>query len=459
MATKLTRFSVIKPIYYSNLCARREATGVVSVGEESYFSPQVKIEVEPSKVNNRYVHLRFCYNNRYWKGNITSNIVQADSTKPVEDTSSAECTLFEPIFAETILGIVSFSLTHVHTGFVVVVEKEGNVLITRTPKDNNNLLQFVNWDTLVKLPSHVAFKGYNGSYLGGIWAEGHQYLQFSVSDPNSEVAGHQVYLQPDGNLRIRSDHFSRYWQYQHDWIYASIPDPTGESNTLFWPVAVDGDTIALRCLANNRFCKSHDYDGKTRCLNAGADTIVNEARMTVQELVSNRKIYNVKYRMEDARIYGEKPYSAGTATATNTSDQEAQIGVQITYEDSKTYSFSRSTSLTAGVKATIEVGIPVIGKTSIEISFEVNTTFEWGNSDTTTTSVTATGSVPVPAKTVASVEYVATIGTCDVPYSYTQRDQSSTDGQITETVYDDGVFTGVNCYNFNFVIKNVKSLD
>lgn len=253
--------------------------------------------------------------------------------------------------------------------------------------------------------------------------------------------------------------FIRYWQYQHDWIYASIQDPGNETNTLFWPVRVDGDTIALRCFANNRFCKSLDYAGKTRCLNAGADTIVEEAKIRVEELVMNREITGVNYRMEDARIYDVKPYLAGVTTATNYSTSTSQISVAMLYEDSKTYSFSRSTSLTAGVKATIEAGIPLIVDESIEISFEVNEEFEWGNSKTITTSVTATGSVEVGPRTIATVHYVASIGKCDVPFTYTQTEQSSTDGIPSQLVYEDGLYTGLNCYNFDFIIDATKPLD
>ncbi|XP_047962103.1 uncharacterized protein LOC125206933 [Salvia hispanica] len=299
MSEKLTRYIVITSAYnFSGRCAvRDEASKSIVMATQSLFSEKVKIEVEASTIDERYVHLRFSSSNRYWRRNPDNNLIVAESTKPVDDLTDPSSTLFEQISASKTL----FYLRHVQTGHRVVGDASGSpdstpFHVAPDAGQYDGLLNFVNWSTLVKLPSHVAFKGFNGSYLQGVWAEDHQYLQFAAEDRNSEVAGHRVFLQPDGSLRIRSDHFSRYWQYQHDWIYASIPDPGHETNTMFWPVRVDGDTIALRCNANNRFCKSLDYAGKTRCLNAGADTIVNEAMMTVEELVMNRTISQVNNR-------------------------------------------------------------------------------------------------------------------------------------------------------------------
>ncbi|XP_047949406.1 natterin-2-like [Salvia hispanica] len=178
-----------------------------------------------------------------------------------------------------------------------------------------------------------------------------------------------------------------------------------DRNLLFWPIKIDNNTIALRSVGNNRICQLHNWGNINRCLNAAV------------ELVLNRSIYNVRYRMEDARIYGETPYAAGTTTASNFSNQDAEVGVQITYEESSSYTFSRSLSLTAGVTTTISAGVPLVAGGSIEISYQVNAAFEWGESRTRTKTVTATGTIPVPARSVASVRYVATMGTCDVPYS------------------------------------------
>lgn len=72
--------------------------------------------------------------------------------------------------------------------------------------------------------------------------------------------------------------------------------------------------------------------------------------------------------------------------------------------------------------------------------------------------VSAKGVVRVPARSKALVYYVGTMGTCDVPFSYTQKDRSATDGRIVYSNFTDGIFTGVNCYNFQFVIHKTTPL-
>lgn len=81
----------------SYLCC--QADGYLGYGDESVFSPLVKIAVEKSTVNNNYVHLRFTYNNKYWQKSKDNNNLVAVSNQPVEDTTDPFCTLFEPSVA------------------------------------------------------------------------------------------------------------------------------------------------------------------------------------------------------------------------------------------------------------------------------------------------------------------------------------------------------------------------
>ncbi|KAG6423412.1 hypothetical protein SASPL_113807 [Salvia splendens] len=461
MASRLTRFIVIESVSNNGHHAVRETTNpnAVIMRNESVFSTLIKIEAERATSNNAYIHLRFCNTNRYWQRNSSSDAIVAQSNKPSEDMSDRSCTLFEA----TVTGPDTFFLTHIQTGWRVVILSNTTAFHLSPPSSvsaNDGLLRFVNWDSLVHLPTHVAFQGSNDDFLKGIWAENAQFLQFASSDPNELISNHRVQLMPDGHVRIYSDYFTRWWRFHNDWIWASTMDPSiDDRNLLFWPIKVDNNTIALRSVGNNRICQLHSWGNINRCLNAAVTTITNEARIRVHELVLNRSIYNVRYRMEDARIYGETPYVAGTTTAANFSNEQGEVAVQITYQDSSSYTFSRSLSLTAGVTTTISAGVPLIAGATIEIGYQVNTTFEWGESRSRTTSVTATGTIPVPARSVASVRYVATMGTCDVPYSYTQQERSSTTGQITELDYDDGLFTGVSCYNFNFVVEKTTPLN
>ncbi|XP_042048244.1 uncharacterized protein LOC121794231 [Salvia splendens] len=455
IAIRSTRYPDKGHLYYD------EKQSTVHIGEESVFSTLVKIEVERATSNTNYVHLRFSNSNRYWSKRVGGNGIDAVSKKPEEDIKEPSCTLFQPVEVSG-EGEGVFQLIYVPTGHRVLVDPEywGIFVVEENPSSWYGSLKYVDWSTLVKLPPHVAFKGDNGRYLTGVSQDGYNYLQYSSSgiDPS---CGHRVYLMPEGHVRITSDHWGgKFWRRSPNWIWAdSHASSINNPDTHFWPVKLGHDnTIALRNAGNNRHCSRLSQDWKTDMLNAAWIEIHDVGKMEVQELVSERNVYNVKYRMEDARIYDEEPYIAGSSQLDNHSDQEAAMSVSITYTDEKSYTFSRSMSLTAGVETTFSTGVPFIVEGKITVSFQINTTLQWDATTTTTTSVTASGSIPIPAKTSAVIEYVGTQGTCDVPYSYTQQDQSSTDGTISYTEQVDGIYKGVSCYNFHYVTKSLKAL-
>ncbi|KAG6418415.1 hypothetical protein SASPL_120619 [Salvia splendens] len=151
--------------------------------------------------------------------------------------------------------------------------------------------------------------------------------------------------------------------------------------------------------------------------------------------------------MEDARIFGETPFLAGKAKLTNDTDQDDMMNASISYLDEKSYSFSWGFSLTVGVKTNIRAKLPFIADGKVEVSSQISGSLLWNKSTKTSTSVGVTDAVPVPAKTVAIVEYVGTMGTCNIPFSYTQ---SSTDGKFSEIEQNDGIYEGVIYYNFDF---------
>ncbi|XP_047962093.1 uncharacterized protein LOC125206922 [Salvia hispanica] len=426
------------------------ADGHLGYGGDSVFRPLVKIVVEKSTVNNNNVHLRFTYNNKYWQKSKDNNNLVAVSNQPVEDTTDPFCTLFEPRVAS---GRVNF--IHVHTGLFVQYTYYPNNLYLREDHGYGNF-GMIDGDALVKMPNHIALKGDNGMYLKAIERYGAR-LQFRSNDATDKLSAYTVTLMPDGLVRLHSDYFGKFWfmaASDSGWVYGDFnDDPNFFSTTIFQPIKIDDNTIALRSTVNNDFCIRYSDDNVSDCLAARADYIQTSSRMQVQELVMHRKIYNVVYRMEDARIYGETPFLAGTTTLTNNKDQVDTMSVEITYQDQKSYTFSRGFSLKAGVTATIETGVPFVAEGKIEVSFEISGSFQWDTTTTTMTSVTAQGSVPVPANSTVKVHYVGTRGTCNVPYNYTQQDQSSTTGEITYYDQTDGIYHGVSYYNFDFVVE------
>ncbi|KAL1551613.1 hypothetical protein AAHA92_19434 [Salvia divinorum] len=320
--------------------------------------------------------------------------------------------------------------------------------------DDKSYLTFVDWNTLVKLPANVAFKGDNGKYLATIVQD----LIFMSDDPNIAGSSFVVELQPDGHIQVSYRGLPGYY-----WSVDLVADvwpislDTSDRNK-FWPIKIDENSIAIRSAYNNNFCCHFTGKSEQDGLGASATTITKEAILQVQESVLERKIYNVAYQMEYARIFDEAPFLAGSTTLVNDKEEEGSIAVSIGYQDERSYTFSRSVSLTAGITTSIEAGLPFIEKATITVNYQINGTFQWDNTTTTTTSVTATGAVPVPGKSSAIVDYIGTQGSCNVPYTYTQQDVNSTTGEIIYTDVTDGIYTGVNYYNFYFHVRDTQPL-
>ncbi|KAG6388723.1 hypothetical protein SASPL_150155 [Salvia splendens] len=294
--TSLPRLVVFNvPKAGTNTYVYRKDDGSVVDGENDKFSELVKIEVERSKTNNERIHLRFSHKNRYWQKNASDDSIVAVSNKPEEDTTKASCTLFEPVQQSD--NVVY--LTHIQTGWRVMLNNSTGGFYV----DKNSVgapLGFVDWDTLVKLPKHVAFLGDNGRYLKALGHNGFKYLQFGIDDPNDILSGNEVSLMRDGHVRIKSDLWGSYWRWASNWIYVDSDDVTANNkSTLFWPVKINENTIALRSAGNGLFCKRLTEDGMESCLNAGVSNITSEARLQVQELVMERKIYNVTLDASD----------------------------------------------------------------------------------------------------------------------------------------------------------------
>ncbi|KAG6397157.1 hypothetical protein SASPL_143322 [Salvia splendens] len=189
-------------------------------------------------------------------------------------------------------------------------------------------LGFVDWGTLVKMPPHIAMKGDNGHYLKAFIDKSNYYLQFASDDSIDVYSGHTVLLMPDGHVQLISDHFGKLWRASDSWIYA---DGKGsETSTHFWPIKIDNNTIALQSASNNRFCGRFTSDGVTDGLASLTGTLMKETRLQVEELVSRRKIYYVRYRMENA-WWDETTTTTTSVTATGTVPVPANTMAVIDY--------------------------------------------------------------------------------------------------------------------------------
>ncbi|KAM7513911.1 hypothetical protein LguiA_003494 [Lonicera macranthoides] len=324
--------------------------------------------------------------------------------------------------------------------------------------DQRDVCTFIDWESLLVLPKHVAFKGDNGKYLSAQQIDECTYLQFASSDIGDPTVSNEVFTTPDGSVRIKSVHSNRFWKRNsNSWICA---DSKGTSNTnsdtLFWPVKVDHiNVVALRNSGNNNFCRRLTSEGKTSCLSASISTIAKEARLRVEELVLSRNIYNVNYRLMDARIYSQSVLTMATGDAINTTQVQNDVEVKLSYTERKNQTWNASVSLKLGIKTNVNAGIPLIAGGSIEISTEFTGQYQWGKTEESSTTVESTYKVPVPPMSKVRVSLLATKASCDVPFSYSQRDSLINGTHITHPM-DDGVYTGINYFNFRYETKQEK---
>ncbi|XP_047961718.1 uncharacterized protein LOC125206511 [Salvia hispanica] len=307
LAATLPKLVVIKSKAYSdkgNAYFKADG-GSVLLGEDNVFSTLVKIEVERSPTHTNYVNIRFGYFNRYWQRKENDKFIVAKSDQPEEDVTKTSCTLFEPV---EVNSNCVFYLRHVQSGGRVSVDGSSKAfyLSENSGDDDKSYLTFVDWNTLVKLPAKVAFKGDNGKYMTSVL----QILQFASEDPNDEYSSFVVEMMPDGQVRMTQEWASPgvYCSVDTTSPYQVSFTPVITPRINFWPVKIDENSIALRSADTDKFCIHNTNVGIFgNGVTASASTITKEAIMAVEESVVGRKIYNVVYQMEYARIFDEVP--------------------------------------------------------------------------------------------------------------------------------------------------------
>ncbi|XP_058213537.1 uncharacterized protein LOC131325347 [Rhododendron vialii] len=528
MALALPRFAVFQstsvPLQKKYLRYIHEGGGVhglLQFSGEEIVSPYSKFEIERAKTtaaagnDNGFVHIRCCYNNKYWVAGADSLIV-AGADEPNEDQSQRSCTLFEPIpvygegrsTGRTTKTTVHVLFRHVQggdyylrpmmtrdqyhdrqfeqqqstsTGFAaflcllvqpvdylilmakgdryhscLISQADHRRSLTRTTQSTSDVFGIIDWESLLILPKHIALKGDNGQYLSARWIEGHQYLKFASGDNGDPTVGNEVFITKDGNVRIKNNHFGKFWRRSPNWIWADSNDTTtNNSDTLFSPVKVGNNVVALRNLGNNNFCKRLTTEGKTSCLNAAVTTISREARLVVEELVISRNIDNFKFRLLDARIYNQNIITMVTKTATNNTQVSNTATLKLLRKETRSTTWNGSVSLKLGVKTIIRTGIPLIAKGRVEVSAEFTGKYEWGETVSTENAVETEYTITVLPMSKVTVSLLATQGSCDVPFSYTQHDMLMDGKQVIYNL-DDGVYTGINSFNFFYETKQEK---
>ncbi|KAB2625473.1 hypothetical protein D8674_017133 [Pyrus ussuriensis x Pyrus communis] len=440
MAPELPRYVVLQSRYNAKyLSYVREDVqihGFLKFSGQEVVRPYAKLQVEMAKssgASKGLVHIRCCYNNKYWvRWSQTHHWIVAGADEPQEDESKWSCTLFEPVYVDEHDPAQGVRLRHVQLRNYACLWRTGppyeSCLFAGSETPDNDLCDvclIVDWESLATTGSTSAQ-----------WIEGYPYLQFSSDDIGDPTVGNEVFQTGDGSIRIKSYRHGTFWRRkQHGHVVL--------------PVKVDGKFLALRNLGNNLFCKRLTTEKKYHCLNAAVPTITQEARLELEEVVVSRSIYNVNYRVLDARVYNQTVVTMATGEALNRTKEQNTVEMKLSYKNTRSSVWNTNVSLKLGIKTTFEAGVPLIGNGKIEESAEFGAVFQWGETETSGSVVETVYKVTVPPMTMVKVSLLATRGACDVPFSYTQRD-TLTNGKQNIYNMDDGVYTGVNYYNFQY---------
>ncbi|KAI3688275.1 hypothetical protein L1987_81986 [Smallanthus sonchifolius] len=429
--------------------------GFVKFEENQILSPRAKFAADPSQTGDAtLVNIRSCYNNKYWVVHEVRPFywITASADKPQEDRTKPGCTLFQAqqgVQQQLLLFSIGASM-YVILGGGDNEWKYGLRLIPEAPHG----FAVVDWEMLAILPPHVSFR-HEGNYLCSRFIDGAPYLVFeSGLDAGDPLVAHDLSPTNDGSYRIKSVHFGQSWRKNpQNWIWADgVEEGLRPWDILFSFVKISDGVFALRNVGNNAFCGGLTRDGNTDCLNARYPTISTEARLVVEERALQRDISQLTYRLSDSRIYQEEIQEVAHAFTTNHSaDKETTVTLSYASSVSRTTNWTNDSSLTmSGVKVNLEfTTVPVIENAEVKLSTEFSHEYEWGVAKTTESTRQETYTVLVPPLTTVKVTLMCTKAACDVPFTYTQRDLLISGERVT-TIKDDGIFTGINSYNFRF---------
>ncbi|CAN1253320.1 hypothetical protein LINPERPRIM_LOCUS8282 [Linum perenne] len=430
--------------------------------------PGSRFEIEQSKVHPALIHIRCSYNNKYLRSQESDcfqYFMVAAADEPEDDQTKLTSTLFLPEF--TLNTTVSF--LHVHLGLYLFDDHPYIKAGYDTSTDLKCQFRFVDWESLVTLPKHLTFRGDNGNYLGLILGETGAGLRFEIDEPKDKSIVHEVVSLSDGTIRIKNVSQGSYWKLgdSNGYILANGSTATLTQDSVFQPVKVNDDTIALRNMGNNLYCKRYTNTTVENGLYANESEIQDTAHLKLTELVASRRIEDIKFSLSQGNdwvydITNNVILNPGQ-DVNNDSDTAQTFNVKISYKDTKTASTwtSINSSLKTGPVVTIQPDqIPHITDSSnIELTTPFQESFVWGETTTKNSHEFKVKQVTLEPMTTVTIKLMATVGTCHVPLTYTRYDVlDETTGQEETHMMDDGVYTGTNYFNFTFDQSKPKSI-
>jgi hypothetical protein len=280
-------------------------------------------------------------------------------------------------------------------------------------------------------------------------------LEFVSDDIGDPLVRNIIETNNDGTIRIRTELSGMFWtRVMSNNMIAALPiGNASDADSVFRALLLDrGGKCALQNLGNNNFCKR---DLSTPLMSAAVPTITREAQLELHETVLSRRIYSVVYHLDDVNISGLKPRDYFIKTIDNTTDRPEKSKMAVEYDVTTKTRWDSSVSLKLGVTTTIEAGVPLVTEASVEISAEFSGSYSWGETKSKTKKYSSEEEVEVAPHTELTLRVVATEGTCDIPFTYTQEDILTT-GETIVTNLGDGIYRGVNSYGFKTLITEKK---
>ncbi|XP_051196510.1 uncharacterized protein [Lolium perenne] len=467
----------LQSVYRKNAAGNHiEASGGVEANARTRFM------VERSEEEEGLMHVQCCYNNKYWapvqvQDSGRSCWIIGTADEPEEDLSSPSCTLFQALPGKDNDNSIRF----LHSGkqkFACVVSI-GDKTYMQLDDGDDQENKSVNFGFPQEFPKHVAFRGDNDKYLSikplstldNIGLRLSSFGGFSEKLPSpsflEKKLGEGSFLEKppkelsliilqiviyewDGPYKVQCWVFWR--RNSTDMILTPlVQQDDNDPDSLFEVVTRDG-FIALRNLGNNKFCRSI---GEENVLGASDDSISKWAKLKLEVPVKSREVSDVKFNLDEAKIYNKKIMNVVTVTRRNDTSGEIKVTFSFTKKVEMVSTWVTSGSFNIGVKAKFTLGplVLVITGGHVRTSAEATVSLSRPTSQNNTDEAMVTEDYFIPPKTTAAGTFHAMRASCDVPYSYKQTDVLTTGEEVT-TIHNDGIYTVANNYNFHFCVTD-----
>ncbi|XP_074272260.1 uncharacterized protein LOC141596117 [Silene latifolia] len=456
MALKATQGE--KPYkYLSVIINDTETQGYLEYSADEVHSPNAKFAVEYA--HGGLVHIRSCRTNKYWVRSSSEGYwIVAKASEPMDDKSAWNCTLFR---MDLISDDNKATFYHVQSETVLRIRNDDSdrkMFLCIDPSTTSEAISVaVDLDTMPLLPKYIALKADNGKFLdygnSNFTSDDYCNSKFTSDDYGKDGVVNEISTTTDGYTQIKqkgTPGIDVVWccRPMFDSIFMTRLPVPDEEQTYFEVVRVKDGVVAIRSIYNGNFCRRCGPEiSEPDILDVSATSIIKEAQFQVVETVFSRSVQVLDFDLDNSRIYNLTPISSATYTYQNPTAEVQEATMEFQISTTKTSTWNNNISVGGGVETSFTTGIPLIAEGKITVSAEASYSHEFGGSIEETQQVVDTYTVKVPPFTIVTGRGMATKGTCDVPFTYSQVDHL-TDGTTIRRTLADGVFTGVNAYNF-----------